>query len=82
MCFATPSFPTNSQAHSTHMSRDDKQYSSVTYNYNTNYISAIPICDLKDDTIIKVLYEIFTELTQKGYKPTFNVRDNQAPTPS
>jgi hypothetical protein len=25
--------------------------------------------------------DIFTELTQKGHKPTFNVNDNQATTP-
>ena len=36
---------------------------------------------MKDETIIKAFDEIFTEFTQKGYKPTFNVTDNQATTP-
>ena len=43
--------------------------------------SQFAIPDVKDETIIKVFDEIFTELTEKGYKPTFNVTDNQATKP-
>jgi hypothetical protein len=64
-----------------HMSLDGKQYFFVAYDYDTNYIFATPIPDVKDATIIKAFDEIFTDLTQKGYKPTFNVTDNQATTP-
>ena len=64
-----------------HMSLDGKKYFLVAYNCNTNYIFAIPIPDVKDKTIIKAFDEIFTELTEKGYKPTFNVTDNQAASP-
>ena len=63
------------------MSLDGKQYYFFAYDYDTNYIFAIPIPDLKDATIINAFDSIFTELTEKGYKPTFNVTDNQATTP-
>ena len=47
------------------MSLDGKQYFFVAYDYDTNYIFAIPIPDVKDETIIKAFDEIFTELTEK-----------------
>ena len=53
----------------------------MAYDYDTNAIFAIPIKDLKDDTIITAFDEIFKDLTEKGYKPQFNVTDNQATTP-
>ena len=36
--------------------------------------------NLRDETIIKAFDKIFTDLTNKGYKPTFNITDNQATT--
>ena len=64
-----------------HVSLEGNQYYFVAYDYDTNAIFAIPIKDLKDDTIIAAFDEIFKDLTEKGYKPQFNVTDNQATTP-
>ena len=63
------------------MSLDGYQYFFVAYDYDTNYIFANPIKDVKDATIVQAFDDIFTELTEKGHKPTFNVTDNQATTP-
>ncbi len=56
------------------------QYSFIAYDYDTNYIFAEPITDVKDTTIIAAFDKVFMELTEKGHKPTFNVKDNQAAT--
>ena len=58
-----------------------KQYFFMAYDYDTNYIFAIPISNVKDATIIEAFHDIFTELMEKGHKPIFNVTDNQATTP-
>ena len=63
------------------MSLEGNQYYFVAYDYDTNAIFAIPIKNLKDDSIIAAFDEIFTDLTNKGYKPQFNITDNQATTP-
>ena len=63
------------------MSLDGKQYFFVAYDYNTNYIFALPIANVQDKTFIKAFDKIFTKLTEKGHKPTFNVTENQAVTP-
>ena len=63
------------------MSLEGNQYYFVAYDYDTNAIFAIPIKNLKDESIIAAFDEIFTDLTTKGYKPQFNVTDNQATTP-
>ena len=63
------------------MSLDGKQYCFVAYDYDTNYIFALPIANVQEKTIIKEFDKIFTKLTEKGHKPTFNVTDNQAVTP-
>ena len=63
------------------MSLDCKQYFFIAYDYNTNYIFALLIENVQDKTIIEAFNKIFTELTEKGHKPTFNVTDNQAVTP-
>ena len=63
------------------VSLDGMQYFFIAYDYNTSYIFAEPIVDVKDATIITAFNKIFTELTKKGHKPTFNVTDNQAATP-
>ena len=63
------------------MSLEGEKYYFVAYNYDTSAIFEIPITDLRDETIIKALTEVFEELAEKGYTPTFNVTDNQATTP-
>jgi len=63
------------------VSLEGNQYYFIAYDYDTNSIFEIPIKDLKDDTIIAAFDEIFKDLTEKGYKPQFNVTDNQATTP-
>ncbi|MCP4748804.1 MAG: hypothetical protein GY874_22135, partial [Desulfobacteraceae bacterium] len=62
-------------------SLDEMQYFFIAYDYDMNYIFAERITDVKDATIIKAFDKIFTKLTEKGHKPTFNVTDNQAATP-
>ena len=63
------------------ISPDGKQYFFVAYDYDTNYIFALPIANVQDKTIIESFDKIFTELIEKVQKPTFNVTDNQAVTP-
>ena len=53
----------------------------MAYDYDTNYIFALPIENVQDKTIIETFDNIFTKLTEKGHKQTFNVTDNQAVTP-
>ena len=71
--YATRAFP--------EMSLNGKQYVFVAYDYDTNYIFALPIENVHDKTIIEAFDKVFTGLTEKGHKPTFNVTDNQAVTP-
>ena len=63
------------------LSLEGMQYFFVAYDYDTNYIFALPIKNLKDDTIVAAFEEVFTTLTDKGHRPTFNVSDNQASAP-
>ena len=63
------------------MSIDGHQYYFVAYDYDTNYIFAIPIKDVTDDSIMAAFHSVFNELKEKGHKPTFNVTDNQATRP-
>ena len=53
----------------------------VAYDYDTNNIFALPVPNFKDETVITAFEEIFNDLKDKGYTPTFNVTDNQATTP-
>ena len=53
----------------------------MAYDYDTNEISAIRMENLKDETVMAAFNKIFTDLTNKGYKPTFNVMDIQTTTP-
>ena len=50
------------------MSLNKNQYYFVAYDYDNNYIFAIPILDLNDVTIIKAFDGIFNELTEQGHK--------------
>ena len=54
------------------------QYYFIAYDYDTNYIFAIPITNVTDDAIMEAFQEVFHKLKDKGHMPTFNVTDNQA----
>ena len=47
----------------------------------TNYIFVEPITNITDATIVDAVDEVFTELTDNGFKPRFIVTDNQATFP-
>jgi hypothetical protein len=53
----------------------------VAYAYDPNYSFATPLRNLCDESIMKAFDNIFQDLTSKGYKPTFNITNNQATTP-
>ena len=63
------------------VSLDGNQYYFVAYDYDTNYIFAIPIKDVKDVTLVAACKEVLDTLRDKGYKPTLNITDNQAARP-
>lgn len=63
------------------VSLEGNQYYFIAYAYDLNYIFALPISNLRDETILTAFDEVFQELKSKGFKPTFNVTDNQAAMP-
>eukprot|EP00804_Cyclotella_cryptica_P009929 CCRYP_017362-RA/>CCRYP_017362-RA protein AED:0.45 eAED:0.27 QI:0/0/0/0.5/1/1/2/0/554 len=60
---------------------EGNQYYFMAYAYDPNYIYATPVRNLRDESIMTAFDNIFQDLKSKGYKPTFNVTDNQATTP-
>jgi hypothetical protein len=50
----------------------------VMYHYESNCILATPISGLDDKAIFEAFKKYFNELTAKGFKPKFNIMDNQA----
>ena len=52
----------------------------VLYDYGTNAILVEPIKNFKSSTIVTAYNTIFQYLKNKGFKPEFNVLDNQAST--
>ena len=60
---------------------DGQQLFFVAYDYDTNYIFAIPIVSTTDSDILDAFKQVHQILTDKGYKPIFNVTDNQAAAP-
>ena len=44
------------------ISLDGHQYFFVAYDYDSNYIYAVPVKDLKDDTILEAFDEVFSDL--------------------
>eukprot|EP00804_Cyclotella_cryptica_P024589 CCRYP_001603-RA/>CCRYP_001603-RA protein AED:0.24 eAED:0.18 QI:0/0/0/1/1/1/2/0/837 len=60
------------------MSLENKQYIFVAYDYTTNAIIVRAITDRESSTIVKAFDDIFTYLAAKGFKPQFNVLDNEA----
>ena len=63
------------------MSLEGNQYYLVVYDYDNNYIDAVPVSDLKDTTIVETIKDIFEKMEEKGHRPRFNVTDNQAARP-
>ena len=63
------------------VSFEGNQYYFIAYDYNTNYIYASPVQNLKGETLINTFDTIFQDFTAYRHKPLFNVTDNQATTP-
>ncbi|KAL7503761.1 hypothetical protein ACHAXN_001695, partial [Cyclotella atomus] len=60
------------------MSLENKQYIFVAYDYTTNAIIVRAISDREAPTIVSAFEDIFSYLETKGFKPRFNVLDNEA----
>ncbi|KAL7479099.1 hypothetical protein ACHAW6_004847, partial [Cyclotella cf. meneghiniana] len=60
------------------MSLKNKQYIFVAYDYTTNAIIVRAITDREAPTIIAAFDDVFSYLERKGFKPQFNVLDNEA----
>ena len=54
------------------------QYYFIAYDYDLNCIFAVSIPNLLETRIIETLQHMFNQLKGKGFKPKFNVTDNQA----
>ena len=63
------------------MSINGMQYFFVAYYYDTNFIFALPIANVKDATLVEAFDTVFTELTEKVHRPTSNITNNQAVNP-
>ena len=63
------------------ISLDGHQYYFIVYDYDSNYIFAEPIKDVKDATLVEAFQKIFETLEERGMKPTLNITDNQAVKP-
>ena len=63
------------------MSVDGQQYYVVVYDYNTNYIDAVAVEDLKDETIVATIRKCFEQMEENGLNPRLNITDNQAVRP-
>ena len=60
------------------------QYFFIAYDYDTNYIFAKPINNLKDESIIAAFESVFNELKKKGTRlhsksPSTNARNQSRP---
>ena len=63
------------------LSIDGHQYYVVTYDYDNNLIEAREVNDLKDETMVDAVQQIFDKIEEHGHKPKLNVTDNQAARP-
>ena len=61
-----------------YMSLDGNQAILVVYDYTTNAILVEPVKNFESSTICAAYEKVFTYLESKGFKPQFNVLDNQA----
>ena len=69
---------TNLTSHFPTMLLENKQYIFVAYNYTTNAIIVRAIVDREAPTIVAAFDDVFSYLERKGFKPRFNVLDNEA----
>ena len=60
------------------MSLKNKLYIFVAYDYTTNAIIVRAITDCEVPTIVAAIDDVFSYLECKGFKPQFNVLDNEA----
>eukprot|EP00804_Cyclotella_cryptica_P028195 CCRYP_011052-RA/>CCRYP_011052-RA protein AED:0.30 eAED:0.33 QI:0/0/0/1/0.5/0.33/3/0/617 len=60
------------------MSLENNQYVFIAYDYTTNAIIVRAITYWESNTIVKAFDDIFSYLISKGFKPKFNVLDNEA----
>jgi hypothetical protein len=60
------------------MSMENNQYVFVAYDYTTNAILVRAIPNREATTIAKAFQDVFSYLETKGFKPKFNVLDNEA----
>jgi hypothetical protein len=60
------------------MSLENNQYVFVAYDYTTNATIVRAITDRESNTIVKAFDDIFSYLDSKGFKPRFNVLNNEA----
>ena len=63
------------------ISLDGHQYYFIAYDYDSSYIFAEPIKDVKDATLVEALQKVFETLEDQGMKFTLNITDNQAVKP-
>ena len=63
------------------ISLDGHQYYFIACNYDSNYIFAEPIKDVKDATLVEAFQEVFETLEDRGMKPTLDITNNQAVNP-
>jgi hypothetical protein len=63
------------------ISLDGHQYYFIAYDYDSNYIFAEPIKDVKNATLVEAFQKVFETLEDRGMKPTLNITDNQAVKP-
>ena len=69
---------TDLTAHFPTMLLKNKQYIFVAYDYTTNAIIVRAITDHEAPTIVTAFDDVFSYLECKGFKPPFNVLDNEA----
>jgi hypothetical protein len=60
------------------MSLENNQYVFVAYDYTTNAILVRPITDREAPRIMEAFEDVFSYLEDIGFKPRFNVLDNEA----
>ena len=63
------------------ISLDGHQYYFIAYDYNSNYIFAEPIKDVKDEALVEASQRVFETLEDRGMKPTLKITNNQAVKP-
>jgi hypothetical protein len=55
---------------------DGQQLFFIAYDYDTNYIFALPLVSTSDSEILVAFKQVHRMLTARGYKPVLNITDN------